>query len=149
MRRIDLIVYHCSATEEGMDYTVEEITKWHKARGFRTIGYHFLIHLDGKIDGAKEGCRPITQIGAHAKGKNLHSIGVCYIGGVKDRKPYDTRTAEQIDSIRAMDAVLKSMFSDAESVGHRDLSVDLNGDGIIQPQEWMKACPSFSVKDKF
>jgi len=142
MRGINLLVYHCSATEAGKDYSVEEITVWHKARGFRTIGYHFLIHLDGTIDIG----RNIHEIGAHAKGKNRNSIGICYIGGVKDGRPHDTRTTAQIHALRAIDRVLKSMFPEADSVGHRDLSVDLNGDGVIQRSEWMKACPSFDVK---
>lgn len=146
MRKIDLIVIHCSATEGGQEYSVEEINSWHVARGFRKIGYHFLVHLNGEIDGAYEGMRRIEEIGAHAKGYNLHSIGVCYTGGLKKKEPWDTRTVAQIHALRALVKALQSMFPNAEVVGHRDLSVDLNGDGVIQKSEWMKACPSFDVK---
>ena len=146
MRQINLIVIHCSATEAGKDYSVEDITLWHKQRGFRTIGYHFLIHLDGKIDGVKQGCRSIPEIGAHAKGKNRASIGICYVGGLLYSEPTDTRTAAQINALRCLIKSLESIYPEAEIVGHRDLSVDLNGDGVIQKQEWMKACPSFNVK---
>ena len=145
MRNIDLIVIHCSATEAGKEYTVEDITRWHQARGFRTIGYHFLIHANGKIDGAAEGCRPVQEIGAHAKGYNQRSIGICYIGGLKYGEPLDTRTPAQIESVRLLVKVLQSIFP-SEVVGHRDLSIDLNGDGVITKNEWMKSCPSFDVK---
>jgi len=145
LRTINLIVIHCSATEEGKDYSVADITQWHQARGFKTIGYHFLIHSDGSIDGELEGCRPIQEIGAHAKGYNRNSIGICYIGGLRYGKPADTRTPAQIESLRCLVKALRSVFP-SEVVGHRDLSVDLNGDGVISPQEWMKACPSFDVK---
>jgi len=146
MRIINMIVIHCSATEEGNDYSVADITRWHRKRGFFTIAYHFLVHPNGTIDGAKEGCRPISRIGAHAKGKNLHSIGICYIGGMKDGKASDTRTVIQTHSLRGLVKALQSMFVGAEAVGHRDLSVDLNGDGVITKSEWMKECPSFDVK---
>lgn len=146
MRTINMIVIHCSATKEGKDYSVMNITWWHKKRGFRTIGYHFLIHADGTIDGAKEGCRSLNKIGAHAKGKNLHSVGICYIGGKKNGKAADTRTVIQTHSMRGLVKGLQSMFPDSRVVGHRDLSVDLNGDGIITKSEWMKDCPCFDVK---
>lgn len=146
MRQINLIVIHCSDTEAGKEYSVEDITLWHKQRGFRTIGYHFLIHLDGEIDGAKQGCRSIPEIGAHAKGYNRRSVGVCYIGGLLYGESADTRTPAQINALRCLIKSLESIYPEAEIVGHRDLSVDLNGDGVIQKQEWMKACPSFNVK---
>ena len=145
MRHIDLIVIHCSATEAGKEYSVKEITSWHIARGFKTLGYHFLIHTDGSIDGSKEGCRPLSEIGAHAKGYNKRSIGICYIGGLRHGEPFDTRTPAQIESMRLLVKVFQSIFP-SEVVGHRDLSVDLNGDGVISKQEWMKNCPCFDVK---
>ena len=95
----------------------------------------------------------MKEIGAHAKGKNLHSVGICYVGGLTREtipgiipKPKDTRTVQQIHALRALDASLRSMFPDSVAVGHRDLSVDLNGDGVISKGEWMKECPCFNVK---
>ena len=148
MRLINLIVIHCTATQAGKEYTVEDITLWHKQRGFRTIGYHYLIHLNGIIDGAKQGCRTIMEIGAHAKGFNRRSVGVCYVGGLLYGEPADTRTPAQINAIRRLVKALQTVFPGAEVTGHRGLSVDLNGDGVIQKQEWMKACPSFDVKSE-
>ena len=144
MRYIDLIVIHCTATEQGREYTVEDITLWHKARGFRTIGYHFLIHLDGIISNG----RLIKEIGAHARGYNRRSIGVCYVGGLLHGKPSDTRTQAQIDTMRCLLGSLQSIYPAADVLGHRDLSTDLNGDGVITKQEWMKACPCFNVKSE-
>lgn len=131
MRTINLIVIHCSATDEGKDYSVEEITRWHRARGFRTIGYHFLIHQDGSIDGKAEGCRSIMEIGAHAKGYNRRSIGICYIGGLLYGEPADTRTAAQINAMRCLVKALQSVFPSVV-IGHNEVS--------------NKACPCFNVE---
>ena len=136
-----MLVIHCSATEDGREVSVKEITKWHIKRGFRTIGYHFLIQLDGNISRG----RGIAEMGAHAKGYNTNSIGICYVGGLKNNKPFDTRTVSQIHSIRGLVAALKSIYEIDRIVGHRDLSVDLNADGMITEKEWMKACPCFDV----
>jgi len=143
MRDIDLAVIHCSATREGVDYGVKAIRRWHLKRGFKDIGYHFVIHLDGTFERG----RPWDQPGAHAKGYNENSIGICYVGGIDSYKnPKDTRTIAQIHSLRGIVSVLKAMFPMIKVVGHRDLSVDLNGDGIITKGEWMKQCPCFDVK---
>ena len=144
MRNINLIVIHCTATKEGKEYSVGDIRKWHKRRGFRDIGYHFLIGIDGTV---KQG-RPIEQQGAHAKGYNANSIGIAYVGGLDSYgKPKDTRTTAQIHALRAAVSVLKALYGNVGVVGHRDLSVDLNGDGSISKNEWMKACPCFSMSE--
>ena len=90
---------------------------------------------------------PWDQAGAHAKGYNNNSIGICYVGGLKDWKPADTRTVAQIYSLRAAVEMLKAQYPMIEVVGHRDLSVDLNGDGMISEQEWMKSCPCFNMSE--
>jgi len=143
MRKINLIVIHCTATVEGREYSVKTIRRWHLKRGFRDIGYHFVVQLDGSI---KAG-RPLNQAGAHAKGHNTNSIGIAYVGGLdKYRKPKDTRTIAQIYALRALVETLE-IFYDGEvyTLGHRDLSVDLNGDGVVSKNEWMKQCPCFNV----
>lgn len=145
MRTINMIVIHCSATEQDHDHRSADIRKWHKARGFKDIGYHYIIRIDGTVEKGRD----ITEPGAHAKGYNLNSIGVCYVGGLKNGKPYDTRTKEQIKSMNNIVTNLKACFDISEIVGHRDLSVDLNGDGVISKDEWMKACPCFNVKSEY
>ena len=75
MRKIEKIIIHCSATPEGRHVTVKDITAWHKQRGFRTIGYHYVIYLNGEIHpGRKE-----SEVGAHTIGQNQKSISICYI----------------------------------------------------------------------
>lgn len=93
MRHINTIIIHSTATPAGRDVTVADITAWHRQRGFATIGYHFLIGLDGTIHPG----RPIAQVGAHCRGHNAHSIGIAYAGGARAdcRTPADTRTPAQ------------------------------------------------------
>jgi len=143
MRNINLAVIHCSATKEGINYNVDVIRTWHKKRGFSDVGYHFLVHLDGTIERG----RPWDKPGAHAKGYNYNSVGICYVGGLdSDGKPFDTRTVAQVHALRAVVGVLRAQFPEIDVVGHRDLSVDLNGDGVISKSEWLKSCPCFDVK---
>ena len=129
MRQINEIIVHCAATREGRDFTVEDITRWHKARGFATIGYHYVIYRDGSIH---EG-RPLEQIGAHCVGHNKHSIGICYIGGCASdgKTPKDTRTPEQKEALLALLRRLKARFPNATIHGHRDFAA--------------KACPSYDA----
>lgn len=89
MREINSLIIHCSATPEGRDFTVEDIDRCHRQRGFRCIGYHYVIYRDGSIHPG----RPVACEGAHCLGHNADSIGICYIGGVDAAgKPKDTRT---------------------------------------------------------
>lgn len=150
---IDSLVLHCSATREGQDVRVSDITKWHQERGFRTCGYHFVIDLDGTIE---EG-RPLTMDGAHCNtagvsGRvyNKHSIGICYVGGLdKKGNPKDTRTRRQKKALQELVNKLVMEYPIKEIIGHRDASPDKNGDGKITQNEWIKMCPCFEVKAEF
>lgn len=79
-RNISLIVLHCSATRVNQNFTIEQLEACHKARGFQTVGYHYYITKDGTLYPG----RPESQMGAHAKGFNAHSIGICYEGGLDE-----------------------------------------------------------------
>lgn len=156
-RFIDEIIIHCSATKEGEQCSADQINAAHKARKFssyldkngkaRYIGYHYLIHPDGTI----ELCRPINKIGCHASGHNARSIGICYIGGLDandtdGRMIKDTRTPAQKASLIKLIKELKGRYSTIKKViGHRDTSPDLNGNGIIEPYEFIKGCPCFDA----
>ena len=72
-RAIDTIIVHCSATPAGRDNSAADIRRWHRQRGFSDIGYHFVVRLDGTIEAG----RPLELPGAHCRGHNLRSIGVC------------------------------------------------------------------------
>lgn len=97
MRMINDIIIHCSATRPKVDVGAKEIRQWHTqpepyGRGWRDIGYHYVIRLDGTIERG----RPISRAGAHCVGHNAHSIGICYVGGLDDAgEAADTRTPAQ------------------------------------------------------
>ena len=142
MRTITLIVLHCSATRTTQKYTFRQCKADHMRLGYKDIGYHYYITRDGQVH---EG-RPLWQVGAHCKGHNQHSIGICYEGGI-DAAGYacDTRTKAQRYSMRALLERLTEQFPSAIIMGHRDLSPDLDHDGRIEPDEWMKQCPCFDA----
>ena len=133
MRNINEIIVHCSATPEGKDFTVADITRWHKARKFRTIGYHFVIYRDGSIHAG----RPLEEPGAHCVGHNKNSIGVCYIGGcaADGKTPKDTRTEAQKSALLDLLKRLHAQFPNATIRGHRDFAA--------------KACPSFDATKEY
>ena len=132
-RKIDKIIVHCSATPEGKDYSVDTIRQWHLQRGFSDIGYHYVIYRDGSIHIGRDE----AVIGAHCKGHNSNSIGVCYIGGcASDSKtPKDTRTTEQRQSLLKLLKELKVKYPKASIHGHRDFA--------------NKACPSFDATKEY
>lgn len=139
---IKYIVIHCSATRSNMTYTPWQLDRDHRARGFRCAGYHFYISRDGNI----ESFRGLNERGAHVRGFNDCSIGICYEGGLDtSSEPADTRTKEQKTALLGLLRYLRSYFPNALIVGHRDLSPDRNGDGKITSDEWLKACPCFDA----
>lgn len=138
----DLLVVHCSATRPDQDIGALEITQWHLRRGFDTIGYHYVIRRNGEVEAG----RPENAIGAHVRGHNTRSIGVCLVGGVDARnKPANNFNPAQFATLRQVLDQLQRRYPEARILGHRDLSPDLNGDGKITPDEFIKACPSFDV----
>ncbi|MBB4036997.1 N-acetylmuramoyl-L-alanine amidase [Dysgonomonas hofstadii] len=132
MRKIDKIIIHCSATKEGQHFTVEDIDRWHRERGFAKIGYHHVIYLDGSVHKGRDE----SLLGAHCLGHNATSIGICYIGGLDvDGKPKDTRTEAQRASLKKLVGELKVRYPKATIHGHNEFAA--------------KACPCFNVKKEF
>ena len=134
MRKLEKIILHCSATPKGRDVSTETIRKWHvEGNGWSDIGYHFVIRLDGTLEIG----RPLERIGAHVKGHNRGSIGVCYIGGTNagTKKPEDTMNHTQEQTFRNLVVSLRASWGDLSLHGHNEFS--------------SKACPSFDVQDKF
>jgi N-acetylmuramoyl-L-alanine amidase len=164
-RKLNAIVIHCAATPNGKDIKVAAIDAMHKARGFKRdsqavrslnpdlkhIGYHYVIEVDGTI---RTG-RGIEEVGAHVQGSNSKSIGICLIGTDKftDAQWTALRTlviglAAEISGrdIMHVDSALAAYKDMGISIkGHRDYSPDLNGDGQITRNEWIKICPGFEV----
>lgn len=146
MRQINYLVIHCSATRANQSYTVAQMTKDHKARGFNSAGYNYYIRRDGTIIPL----RPIEVIPAQVAGHNANSIGICYEGGMSATGGIeDNRTAEQKTSLIKLLKELKVRFPAAKICGHRDFSPDKDKDGIVEPNEWIKWCPSYDAKNEY
>ena len=132
MRDIKRIILHCTATKEGAHVDVDTIRKWHLARNFSDIGYHYVIYLDGSIN---LGRNVFTQ-GAHTRGENEDSIGIAYVGGLDENgKPKDTMLVQQEISFMRLVESLSVTFGELELHGHNEYS--------------NKACPSFDVQAKY
>ena len=154
MRKITLLIIHCSATPEGKDYTVEDIDRWHKARGWKGIGYHYVIYRDGSVHAG----RPEADVGAHCQNHNQHSLGICYIGGLRYTNtsnssnkgtlvPADTRTPAQKTALMQLLKRLKQKYSDASS--NQDRSGEslplILGHNVFAN----KACPCFDAATEY
>ena len=142
--RTDFIVVHCSATPPDLDVGVKEIDQWHRDRDFDCIGYGAVVRRSGLIELG----RPLQAVGAHVRGFNSRSLGVCLVGGVNEE---NVNTAEanytpaQYNSLARLLSALELVWPGAAVVGHRDLSPDADGNGEITPDEWLKDCPCFDV----
>lgn len=130
-RQIIEIIVHCSATRAGIDFHAADIDRWHREKGWRTIGYHFVVDLDGRIEDG----RPVNQIGAHCIGHNKYSIGICYVGGLDPNgQPADTRTDAQCVALRALIRTLTERYH-CPTFGHRDFA--------------RKDCPCFDARAEY
>lgn len=133
IKSVDYLIVHCSATRENQDFDANDIRGWHLRRGWFDIGYHYVIKRDGTVEKG----RPVTQPGAHARGFNHRSLGICLVGGVES----DGKTAEanythaQWDALEQLVIELKRFYPDAEVLGHRDMP------------RVNKECPSFDVRE--
>lgn len=132
MRKIDEIIVHCTATRAGHEVGVADIDREHRRRGFRCIGYHYLVGLDGQVDAG----RPEAEVGAHCLGHNARSIGVAYVGGLDAAgRPADTRTAAQRRALQRFIAELCARYPGATVHGHREFAA--------------KACPCFDASAEY
>lgn len=144
-RTIKYIVIHCTATPEGREHTAKDIDRWHKQRGWRGIGYNYVIRLDGMIELGRD----VDEVPAHVVGFNKSSIGIVYIGGsvesldTQKAKPTkvlhakDTRTKRQKEALLYLLKELRKLYPTAKILGHRDFK------GVN------KACPSFDAKEEY
>lgn len=143
------VCIHCSATRENQRFTFEDCRKFHMTdplRGYSDIGYNLYIERDGSIHQG----RPFGSELAHAKGHNTGFLAICYEGGLDaNGKAKDTRTDAQKQSMLIVRLYIERMYNVTKWLGHRDLSPDRDGDGVIMPDEWLKECPCFDVKSEF
>lgn len=124
MNSIQYLVVHCADTPDDRDIDAAEIHRWHtEERGWSGIGYHAVIKRDGTIENG----RPLYWSGAHVKGHNSHSLGVCLIGEVNF-------TPAQYASLSSLLKSWNSQHPGSRVVGHCDL-------------DSRKTCPNFDVKE--
>jgi len=128
------IVTHCSATKPSQNVTADVIRKWHvEENGWLDIGYHFVILPNGDIEQGRQ----INVSGAHARGFNRNSIGVCLVGGLdEDGDPSSNYSVDQITSWIYLCKVLEKIFVNARMIGHNELDTN-------------KTCPNFIVSEKW
>lgn len=130
---IDTVVVHCSATSPRRDIGAAEINSWHVQRGWSGIGYHYVIRRNGEVEVG----RPETTMGAHVRGNNENSLGICLIGGVDNfGRPEFNYTLAQMHALRELKQELDEAHNDPIWLGHRDL-------------DSTKACPCFDVPAYF
>lgn len=132
MRKIRYIIIHCSAVKPTQTSSARQIDAWHRAQGWRMIGYHYVIRRDGTIERG----RPDAMVGAHCSGHNSDSIGICYEGGLNLLgQPADTRTPAQKTAILSLLRQLKRKYPDAQVRGHNNFIP--------------KACPCFEAEKEY
>lgn len=144
MRNIKYIAVHCTASHQSM--TIEGLKQEFRRKGWVNPGYHYVVSPDGKITQLLDE----DKVSNGVKGFNAVSINVAYIGGIDTNgKPIDNRTDAQKASLRSLLKMLHKKYPTAVIQGHRDFSPDLNKDGKITSNEWMKACPCFNAKEEY
>jgi N-acetylmuramoyl-L-alanine amidase len=122
------VIVHCSDTPDYLlghsEYNkigADEIRQWHKDKGWKDIGYHYVIRQDGEVEFG----RPINEVGAHCEGQNYNSIGVCLVG--------------------------RNKFSQAQITGLIQIFVNFKKVFFIDAERWFchneftdqKTCPNF------
>lgn len=145
MRKIKYLVVHCTASPQSQK--IDDIKRyWKNALGWTAPGYHVIV----KANGEPVELAPIDIITNGVKGFNSNSLHISYIGGVNaNGKSLDNRTPEQKATILKYLRKWKEMFPAAEIKGHRDFSPDKNKNGIVDPWERIKECPSFDAISEY
>ena len=140
MRKITRIFIHCTAGSQKQ--TVGDLKEEFKRKGWKNPGYHYVVDVNGHIwILLKE-----AEIANGVHGYNQNSIHIAYIGGIDAKgKAVDNRTPEQRETLRMIVEAMKAKYPEAVVLGHRDISPDKNGNGIVDPWERIKECPSFDV----
>lgn len=147
------IVVHYSATPVESDFSSADIDEMHKRRGFREIGYHKYIRKSGRVEKGRDLSQPGRfEQGAHSKGENSASIGICYEGGVTADNPnkgFDTRTPEQVESMIRVINDLLERYPNAKVVGHKDMPGAATQCPGFDVSKWWSAANRAEPKQNF
>lgn len=146
MKQIKRIFVHCTASYQST-YTDAKLVQEFKNKGWKNPGYHYVIRPDGTIFHMLGD----EEIANGVSGFNVTGIHVAYVGGISKKYPkgVDNRTPEQKEMLRALLKALKDKYPNAIILGHRDISPDVNGNGVIDPWERIKACPCFDAMKEY
>ena len=130
MRTLKEIAIHCSATPDASDFGFQDVNEWHLDNGWKSpkgigCGYHFLIRKDGTIEVG----RTLDEAGAHVKGANEHTIGICLIGTHEFN-------AKQFNAMKQLVDYLKIQFGELDIWGHREYP---------SGQKQKKSCPNIDM----
>jgi N-acetylmuramoyl-L-alanine amidase len=140
-RKIKYIVVHCTAGWQNE--SIEDLIKGFRLQGWKNNGYHIVVDATG----ASHYITPVDKIANGVAGHNSESIHISYMGGIAKVKgkivAVDNRTDAQKITLVSVLKQLKKLHPTAIILGHRDLSPDLNKNGVIEPNEWVKQCPCF------
>lgn len=144
MRNIKYIAVHCTAGSQRT--TIEGLKKTWRNLGWRNPGYHYVVTPEGHIKHLLDD----GKISNGVKGYNSVTINVAYIGGI-DRfgSPIDNRTEQQKAALCFLLEQLKGKYPSAIIQGHRDFSPDIDGNGEISEDEFIKYCPCFDAKKEY
>ena len=144
MRAIKYIAVHCTASHQTE--TIEGLRQEFRRKGWKKPGYHYVVASDGTITQLL----PEDKISNGVKDYNSVTINVAYIGGINEHgKAVDNRTEKQKKALRSLLTMLHKKYPNAVIQGHRDFSTDLNHDGKITQNEWIKVCPCFNAKEEY
>jgi N-acetyl-anhydromuramyl-L-alanine amidase AmpD len=155
MRTITRIFVHCTASWQNTT-TVESLKAEFRQKGWKAPGYHWVIFPNGKV----EQMLAEDLVANGVKDYNAHSIHVAWVGGIQYREyqdggvirqdrtkmvSADNRTKQQKLALFDLLTKLKLKYRSAQIMGHRDISPDLNHNGVVDPWERIKDCPCFDA----
>lgn len=144
MRKIERIFVHCTASHQTA--SVNDIKNEFKRKGWKNPGYHYIVDPGGAIHQLLDD----DKVSNGVRGYNQTAINVAYIGGIDaEGKATDNRTELQKKALAKLLRLLRSRYPDAVILGHRDISPDTNGNGIVDPWERIKECPCFDAKTEY
>ena len=144
MRTIKRIFVHCTASHQTA--TVNDIKSEFRRKGWKNPGYHYIVDPGGAIHQLLYD----DKVSNGVRGYNSTAINVAYIGGIDaEGKGTDNRTEPQKKALVKLLKLLRSRYPNAEILGHRDISPDTNGNGIVDSWERIKECPCFDAKTEY
>lgn len=144
MRQIKRIFVHCTAGSQRQ--TLKDLQAEFRLKKWKNPGYHYVVQADGTCTQLQSEDRVSNGV----SGYNSTAIHVAYMGGIDAKgHPVDNRTEAQKSTLRRVLKTLHEKYPEAVILGHRDISPDLNKNGRIEENEWIKYCPCFDARQEY